>query len=35
MGNVEFLVGTSDFEKARKNNGYYVDKTGLILSLLM
>ena len=32
--NMNIPVGISDFEKIRKNNYYYIDKTGLISELL-
>ena len=34
MKTLNIPVGISDFEKIRKNQYYYIDKTGLINSLL-
>ena len=35
MKNLNIPVGVSDFEKIRKNEYYYIDKSGLIEDLLM
>ena len=34
MKNLNIPVGVSDFEKIRKNEYYYIDKSGLIEDLL-
>lgn len=34
MKNIDIPVGISDFAEIRKNNFYYIDKTGLIEELL-
>ncbi|MCC8173070.1 MAG: ATP-binding protein [Odoribacter sp.] len=34
MGKLRMPIGVDDFEKIRKNNFYYVDKTGMIKELL-
>lgn len=32
---INMPVGISSFEKIRKNNAYYVDKTGLVEELIL
>ena len=34
MKNINIPVGVSDFEKIRKNDFYYIDKSGLIADIL-
>lgn len=34
MESLNIPVGVSDFSEIRQNNYYYIDKTGLIISLL-
>ena len=34
MKNLKLPIGIDDFEKLRKNDFYYIDKTGLIKDLL-
>ena len=34
MKNINIPVGTSDFAEVRKNDYYYIDKTGLIVELM-